>query len=208
MQHLPQVNVRTDLQTKPERSSVQRALDDRLMLSEAIAVVGDLLQQFPTVRADMPDGFMGALAQVLTTYPRQAVVKMANPVGGLASEEKFLNIAVVVAWLEKKTEPMRADVVREKRVAEQLAAREAWKSATPSQSLIEKTSAWLNRTDPKAAQLAEQTDRKTAARRAASLAEMETANRKVFLKECQRDGINPERGVSPSLLKLLEQHHV
>lgn len=73
------------------------------------------------------------------------------------------------------------------------------------QAQAEKSAAaWLERRDPRAKQLAE-------INRPSSEAELERrrfteeAGREFFLRECRAEGIDPARGVSPSLLKTLEK---
>lgn len=166
-------------------------------------MVGDLLAQFPTVRADMSDGFVGALASVLMAYPRQVVLKITNPLSGLASEIKFISISDVVAWCERHTKPLREDRTREKRIAEQLAARDEWQRAERSQGLMEKLTAWLDRTDPQAKAMLRDSDESDAKRRAKNLEYVEMANRRFFRRMCAYEGVDPAMGASPALLKTL-----
>lgn len=131
----------------------------------------------------------------------------ANPVHGIAREHEFLTIATLIAWLEKKTEPMREEIAREQRVEEQLRAREEWQNEPKDPVLMDKCKSWLNRTDPAAQQM---TGFKDAAKAESDLRRAETiqgANRAVFARECKQSGINPASGVSPSLLKLLESQN-
>jgi len=65
--------------------------------------------------------------------------------------------------------------------------------------------AWLDRTDPKARQLTQGNEDIAEAKRQETKQRFEDANRAAFLRECERDGIDPSRNVSPSLLKIMSQ---
>lgn len=64
---------------------------------------------------------------------------------------------------------------------------------------------WLDRKDPRAVELSEHASGATAAAKAALAAQIEEANRRVFLRECEAAGVDPALGVSPSLLKTMER---
>ncbi len=175
-------------------------LDDRLTFSETTTLAGDLIGQFPNLR-EVSDGFIGSLSSVLQQYPRQVCLKCADPRRGISRAIKFLSISELVNWLEKETEPMRRDVSREQHVKEQLQAREDWQHAEIPATLKDKGKAWLDRTDPIAAELTTHNLESEKSRRAAGMAKIEEANRAVFERECKAEGIDPARGISPSLLK-------
>jgi len=73
-----------------------------LTSAEAIAATSQLLAAFPHVKSTSPAGFIGAVAALLTEYPRQVALKCANPVKGIARECKFLSIAELVEWCERE----------------------------------------------------------------------------------------------------------
>lgn len=127
MHQLPLVTGREQLPTDLQKSSVQKALDDRLTFSEATLLAAALLDQFPNAK-NSPDGFIGGIAQVLATYPRSVVSGVTNPVHGIPSDHEFLSVAALVAWCEKKTEPMRAEGDYEIRVKKQLKERADWEA--------------------------------------------------------------------------------
>lgn len=62
---------------------------------------------------------------------------------------------------------------------------------------------WLDRTDPRAKALSDLANETTEADQAATKAQLEDANRRVFIRECEAEGLDPARGVSPALLKTL-----
>ena len=74
------------------------------MLSEAIEAAGRLLAQFPSNRGG--DGFIGALADVLASYPRSVVSNCCNVKTGVARSVEFLSIAALVTWCERETEQL------------------------------------------------------------------------------------------------------
>jgi hypothetical protein len=110
---------------------VRAALADRLTLSEALDLVGKLLQSWPP--REVGQGYIGALAAVLVTYPRQAAMRCCDPIKGVARETKFLpTVADLIAWLERETADMRKPVDRDDAVTAQLARRregEQWDAA-------------------------------------------------------------------------------
>ena len=201
MENFPQVSVHTSLQTRRDGSNLKRALYDHLMISEAAALAGDLLGQFPNARADMSDGFIGAMASILMQYPRMVVVKCANPLTGISREAKFLSIADLVAWLERQTEPLRRDIAREERIQKQFEEREEWQNMLPSERLKKLGKDWLDRTDPDAAKLAELSTGASAERRAATANRISEANESIFERECRQAGVDPARRLSPEMLK-------
>ena len=163
-----------------------------------------LIRGYPNGGANAGDGYIGALAAVLGQYPRQVALKCADPLRGVSRETKFLpTVADLVAWCEKETEPLRRDVDRENRIAEQFRLTEEWKNAEKTPSLLAKTQAWLDRTDPIARELVELDTAATKARREITEAQIEQANRLAFERECRSAGIDPARGISPSLIKAI-----
>lgn len=71
----------------------------------------------------------------------------------------------------------------------------------------ETATAWLERRDPRARQLAE-TNKPSSAAALERRKFTEDASREFFLRECRAAGIDPASGVSPSLLKTLEARDV
>lgn len=202
MEALRLLNAPGSSPAKSASTSLQRALDDRLMMSEATSLAADLLEQFPHTKAG--DGFIGALAAVLLQYPRQASQECADPLRGIARSAEFLTISALVAWLEKRTEPLRQQVAREQRVAEQLRARDEWETREKDPKLLAKCASWLNRTDPVAAQLVADMHAEDEARRAAATQFTIETHRRQLAEFYKAEGIDPARGVSPSLLKQLQ----
>lgn len=119
--------LRQNSPTKRENSNLQRALGDRLLLSEAIDLVGKLVRAYPNGGANADKGYIGTLAALLCEFPKQVALRCADPIRGVTRETKFLpTVSDVVAWCERETEPLRRDVDREQRVAKQIEAREKW----------------------------------------------------------------------------------
>jgi hypothetical protein len=98
---------------------------------------------------------------------------------------------------------MRRDVSREQRVQEQFKARDAWETQIIADGLKAKGRAWLDRSDPKARELIAAKLAENDAQRLAGLDRIQAANESIFARECARDGIDPQRGISPDLLKTL-----
>lgn len=102
-----------------------------MTLSEAIEAATVIIAGYPNGGANAGDSYIGALASTLMAYPRQVAMrcadyprKLGQPLRGVSAVEKFLPTpAVIIAWCEKETEPLRQAVDREKRAKRQLADR-------------------------------------------------------------------------------------
>lgn len=176
------------------------------MLSEALTAAGGLLDASP-YRSQAGDSYIGVLAKLLMEYPRSVALKCADPLRGVSRETKFLpTVADIVAWCENETEPLRGHVEYERRVEAQLRAREEWRNQRPNEDHRKLAEAWLNRTDPACKKFSHLA--KTFG--AMTLEQQEVArriNRAFFDRECAAAGVDPSRGVSPSLLKLLGEQN-
>lgn len=206
MEKLPQVIASGKYLENSRKSNVQRALDDRVTFSEAAQIAASIVDQFPSTK-NSADGFLGGIAQVISQYPRQVVLKCADPVRGYARDHEFLAISNLIGWCEKLTEPMRVDVSREKRIEEQLKAREEWEDSKPTPRLKEMGKSWLNRTDPIARELTGHNNAAEHQQKQAMLDQIQAANQKVFMREHQKAGTNPALGVSASLLKIIGENN-
>lgn len=191
---------------KPASSSVKRALADRLLLSEALDAVHRMIRGYANA-GQAGKTYVGAIAELLMQYPRIVALACSDPIKGVVIECEFMPTpAKIVAWCENRSWPMHEEAAREERVAAQLDARDEWKNETVSPRLKDMAAAWLNRTDPKAARLVGMVEAENEKRKDAGLERIQEANQAVFERECQRDGIDPAAGVSPSLLKTLAPH--
>jgi hypothetical protein len=154
--------------------------------------------------------YLGAIAETLTRYPRSVALACTDPFTGvvLQSPEFLPSQSKVIQWCQKRFDKLFAKAEREDRRAAQLAEREAWQNEPRPPTMIEKTKAWLDRTDGIARELVAPKRADAEKRRQAALKTIEEASRKVFEYECARDGVDPAGGVSPSLLRALEQDHV
>lgn len=186
-----------------ESSNVKLALRDRLLLSEAIDAVGRMIRGYAN-SGQAGRSYIGAIAELLLQYPRGVALRCADPFRGVARDTKFMPTpADVIGFCEKACAPMYEEAAREDRVADQLRARVEWEKVEKDPVLLAKVDAWLDRTDPVARALTGGADGDEAARRARSLESIADAGRRVFLRECAQEGIDPGRGVSPALLKTL-----
>lgn len=74
---------------------------------------------------------------------------------GIARSVEFLSLAAISKWCESQSAKVYDLAASEQRIEAQITARLEWKNAPKPQSLIQKTSAWLNRTDPVAQAMSE-----------------------------------------------------
>jgi hypothetical protein len=190
------------LPTRRENSNVKQALKDRLLISEAIVAVGRMIRGYAN-SGQAGKAYIGAMADLLMRYPREVALRCVEPFG-VPKETRFLPTpADVIAWCEKAVRPMHEEAEREDSFAEQLALRELWQNQVVSESLKANGRTWLDRTDPKVRELTGQKEREARARKDTGLLRIDEANKAVFARECEHDGVDPARGVSPSLLKRL-----
>lgn len=104
---------------------MQRAIDDRMSLSEAIEAAGRIVGCYPNGGANAGGGYVGALAETLRGYPRGTAVRCADKARGIMRECKFLpTVADVVAWCERESWPLYEAGARERRIEQQMADRE------------------------------------------------------------------------------------
>src|SRR5262245_22604999 len=147
-------SVSANMPTRRESSSVKRALSDRLTPSEAIEAAGKMIRGYPQAK-DAPKSYIGAMADLLTRYPRSVALACVDLATGVASETRYMPTpSEVIGWCERKARPLHEEAAREDRVREQLAARETWlqpdRSADEVAHRKEIADAWLSRVDPKA----------------------------------------------------------
>jgi hypothetical protein len=185
--------------------NVKQALADRLLPSELDAV-SRMLDGYPN-RGQAGKSYLGAIAATLTHYPKSVALACANPFTGvvLQSPEYLPSQSKVIQWCEKRCRSLYEEAEREDRIEKQLADREHWQGDIPSPRLKAMGNAWLDRSDPVARELIAPKTAETEKHREATLKAIEQANRRVFERECTRDGIDPARDVSPSLLRALKQ---
>lgn len=113
----------------------------------------------------------------MAEQPRDVAERIIDPTRGLARSVEFLSIAAISKWCDAQSAHVYAEIERSRRAVLQIEERLEWKDAPRPQSLIQKTAAWLNRTDPLAKQLTAQDEAKNE-RSAQALAEC-AARRKI-----------------------------
>lgn len=105
------ISQRNSLQRYDVRS-VRTALTDRLTLTEALEVVGEIIDCYPNGPKLAGKGYIGAMAEgVLCKYPAVIARGASDRLTGVVAESEFLpSVAKLVAWLNRKTEEMRRPV--------------------------------------------------------------------------------------------------
>lgn len=176
-------------------------------LVEALGAARGMLHGNP-YRHKADAAYLNAIAQVFMRYPKDIALACADPSSGVATESEYMpTTAAVTAWCEKKMAPIYQAQERYQRAEAQLKARDEY-NAPKSPALIAKMKAWTDRTDPIAITLSKNAAKEEEERKRNGLEMMERANRAVFIKECERDGIDPAGGVSPALKKILGDWNV
>lgn len=107
---------------------MKRALVDRLTLSEAIEIVTHMIRGYAN-RGSADKSYIGAIAEILLSYPRNVAVKCGHPIYGVVRATKFMPTpSDVIGWCEQAIEPMHQESDREDRIDKQLRAREEWQA--------------------------------------------------------------------------------
>ena len=204
-----QLSARAALPAKQQNLNALAVLDERLLPSEAMSIAADLLSLFPNCKAE--DGFIRALAQELfMRYPASVVNEIADAFTGLPAVTAFLSIDAAKRWLDDQCKPLFEQAEHERRA---LAPPEPeWldkQKAESVQNIIAKNAAWLTRKDPRVRELMAAAGKGESEhqRQTELLAKLKISNDKYFERECQAAGIDPARGVSPSLLATLKTGH-
>lgn len=93
---------------------MRQAYSDRMLLSDAIERVGEMLDRCPHGRPKNEGAYIGGLANVICQYPRMVAVKCVDPINGVLRECEYLpTIAKLVAFCERESEFLRHAVERE-----------------------------------------------------------------------------------------------
>lgn len=197
---------RVILPNRRDPQSVRQALSDRLNLSEAIEIVGVILDCYPNGGRDATRGYIGALAAVLAQYPRCVTSFAGDPHKGVPRETRFLPTpADVIAWCEREVADLRGIVERDdyhREIRERMKRREEEANSIEAQR---KTRPTLQQMKDKYGEnwgitSVEKEDLKVKAARQDMMARANTA---AFEAECRAAGIDPNRVASPSLERLL-----
>jgi hypothetical protein len=165
-----------------------------------------LMGSYRKGQASDPEMYVASIAAVLSEYPADVVTVVTDPRTGVQNRVKFLpEVYEVREACEIAMEPIRAEQRRAlaaRREQEVLAERRAYEAALtkprPSYDDLKAKHGdnWgLN---------AEGTEAERE-RHERHMASIKQANRTIFERECAAAGIDPARGVSPSLLRQIEE---
>jgi hypothetical protein len=153
--------------------------------------------------AENPDIYTAAIAAVLSEYPTDIIRRATDPRTGIAGKSKWLpSVAEVRAFCEAEYAPVRRQQERERLAEERKRmlpppVEDRSKRPTYEELKARYGPNWGLIVGPDAAN-----------RKAEVIKGIEEANQRVFLRECERDGIDPALRVSPTLLKLLSEGKV
>lgn len=179
-----------------------------MLLSEAIDAISKLLDCWPNGRSAAQGGYIGNLSGVLCQYPRMVALECTNPLNlnGLVRETRFLPTpADVIGWCERRTEELRAIVERDDRVKATLEARQ--EDEEQQRKLAEQ-----RKLRPTLKQMQEtygdkwginQLSEEMRERKQSHGERLERANKIQFERECRAFGADPDKGVSPSLVRIM-----
>jgi len=177
-----------------------------MSLSEAIEIVGKILDCYPNGGRDATRGYIGALASVLAQYPRCVTFFAGDPHKGVPRETRFLPTpADVIAWCEREVADLRGIVDRDdyhRDIREKMKGRE---KEAESVAAARATRPTLQQMQDKygpnwGINQGEKEDLKV---KAARLEIMKRANTLAFEAECTAAGVDPNSAVSPSLAALI-----
>lgn len=127
--------LRDGLPAKRPTSSLQKALDERMTLAEAISLCAMIVEYYPNGGHGAGKSYIGALAANLARYPASVARRCADRTSGIACECKFLpTIADIIAWCERETEPLYL----RSREAEQIQAQRAVRADYEAENIARK----------------------------------------------------------------------
>lgn len=88
-----------------QRSSISRVvLSSTTSATEAARAAKQLVGSYAHMKPGDPDVFVASIAAVLSGYPLGLVQECADPRFGIARTAKFLSIAELVEWLDRRLE--------------------------------------------------------------------------------------------------------
>jgi hypothetical protein len=163
-------------------------------MSDAVDVIGRLVDAFPNGRAQAGRSYIGALASLLVTYPKTIALQCADPIRGVARDTRFLpTVADLVAFCERELAALRDIVEREDR-AQELAKRQR-EAADAEKRLADARAVRPSYNELKAKHgpnwgIAPPTE-DTAQARAKAAARLTEANRVMLMREYRTAGIEP-----------------
>jgi hypothetical protein len=151
--------------------------------------------------ANDPETYSAAVAAVLATYPPDVVKRVTDPRTGLPGRSKWLpTVSEVRDECERLAAQEVAAIERQARIERQLAERaaeDALRAAQPRPTLEELKAKHGENWGLKIAE--EDSEAKKKANE-----QMAAASRKWFERECERAGVDPARGYSPSLAAIIK----
>jgi hypothetical protein len=151
--------------------------------------------------ASDPETYAGAIAAILSNYPPDIVQQVTDPRSGLPSRSQWLpTVKEVRDACDAIAEHQAAALERERRIAEQFAAREREEKSRANRPTLEELRAkygpnWGMNSNPKAEEIEREQNK---------LERLKTANRAMFAAECEAAGMPSDSLISPSLAKILE----
>ena len=180
-QHLP--SVLGNLPNVPQTlSDNEKAAAARLPLSQSLAIASDLLGQFPNCKAE--DVFTRSMAELFNCYPASIVRDITDVRKGIAIETQFLSIAVMAAWLDKRSEPVFKAADWDRHALKQIENRG---KPLESQPLLRKMQDWTAQRDR---QLIVENEKLKAIQDKRTTSQMVETNR-IRAAEYKRAGLDP-----------------
>jgi hypothetical protein len=106
-------------------TKLQKLLDQRISMTEAMSLVSKIVGCYPYTDNKTSDSYIGALVEVLISYPAIVARKAADTRQGIARWSKFLpNVGELTDYCESITEPLRKQIESEDRRQQQLTDRQ------------------------------------------------------------------------------------
>jgi len=138
---------------KPQSEETSRSGHDRAYLAKKVATI------FACYRKDEahnPEMYAAAVTAVMSDFPREVIDFVIDPRTGILGVSKFMpSVAEIKEACENAHRKMCEDRERERRIQAQLAARdEVYVSPLDAARLKQVSAAWLDRSDPRAQELA------------------------------------------------------
>ena len=106
-------------------ANVRAAMRERMIFSDAIEKVVQMLKSYPPTEGTELSGYLGMLAATLLQYPKCVAIRCADPIKGVASATRFRpTVADLTVWCEREMEGLQTIVDRDDREKQFLADRQ------------------------------------------------------------------------------------
>lgn len=178
-------------------------MNERVSPSVAARLVGDVIGNYPGGAKSASKTYIAALTQVLLSYPKSIVERVADPMRGVARESEFMpSPALLIAWCDRESAAVRK--LSETQIQQAAAQRRVLEDRAEADRLEVERRRRPTITELKGkygSTFGLDADDEATRRRRAVGERIDHANAVLFARECAVHGLSPDNPVTPSLLR-------